>query len=168
MMKRLLGALLLLSFVLVGTVQAADYVVQLGDTLSEIALEVRVPLDRLARLNRLKDPDYIQAGQILKYVSEQDIRDAIEFCDLASLGFSMGAGGALTTEWINQLKADAEDLREGRIRYVEGEPGVSAEDVLEMAKSLRLQHRPPCTPVFGDIRSLVTTLGDHFSNLRQP
>lgn len=173
MIRKLVGALLLVLFVSVGTVHAADYVVQPGDTLSEIALEIKVPMGRLARLNRLKDLDYIQAGQTLEYLSEEDVQNAIAFCEAVSTGFFMGAGGVLTTEWLNQLRTDAMDLRAGRIRYVDGEPGLPAENVLEMAKSLRLlfpnDHFVPSLPhTFPEIVKKVFVVGDHFSSLHQP
>jgi beta-lactamase class A len=42
-----------------------SYLIQPGDTLSEIATSVGVPLDRLVAMNSIKDPDIIIAGQTL-------------------------------------------------------------------------------------------------------
>lgn len=42
------------------------YVVQPGDTLSEIAVRVGVPAEALARANGISDPDLIYVGQVLK------------------------------------------------------------------------------------------------------
>lgn len=138
MIRKLAGALLLLSFAMVGAIQAADYVVQPGDTLSQIALDLKVPMGRLVLLNGVKNPDYIQAGQALKYLSRQDIRDAIEFCRNPFPGSSMGAGGALVMQWRAELEIAGRDLEAGKIQYFQDEPGVAAKDVLEMAKSFRL------------------------------
>ena len=44
---------------------AGTYVVQAGDTLGAIALRFRVPVDALARANRLADPDKLRVGQRL-------------------------------------------------------------------------------------------------------
>ena len=43
-----------------------DVVVRPGDTLSAIAKRVGVPVDKLARVNKLSDPNNILVGQILK------------------------------------------------------------------------------------------------------
>ena len=44
---------------------AGTYVVQAGDTLGAIALRFRVPVDALARANRLADPNKLRVGQRL-------------------------------------------------------------------------------------------------------
>lgn len=44
---------------------APTHTVTRGETLSEIAANVRIPLSELAQANRIADPDYIQAGQVL-------------------------------------------------------------------------------------------------------
>ena len=44
---------------------AETYVVQAGDTLGAIALRFRVPVDALARANRLADPNTLRVGQRL-------------------------------------------------------------------------------------------------------
>jgi LysM repeat protein len=41
------------------------YVVQVGDTLAEIAITFNVPLDVLVRANNISDPDHIEVGQEL-------------------------------------------------------------------------------------------------------
>lgn len=41
------------------------HTVSQGETLSEIAAKVRIPLSELAQANRIADPDYILAGQVL-------------------------------------------------------------------------------------------------------
>ncbi len=48
------------------TPAAASYVIQPGDTLLTIAATTGVPLDRIANLNGLKNPDVIIAGQKLQ------------------------------------------------------------------------------------------------------
>ncbi len=45
---------------------SASYVVQSGDTLSEIAETVGVPVERLIALNHLHDPDVLHPGQVLE------------------------------------------------------------------------------------------------------
>ncbi len=44
---------------------APTHTVTQGETLSEIAAKVRIPLAELAQANRIADPDYILAGQVL-------------------------------------------------------------------------------------------------------
>src|SRR5690242_360669 len=46
--------------------QSGQYEVQPGDTLYSIAVAAGVPVDALATLNGLDDPDTLYAGQILK------------------------------------------------------------------------------------------------------
>lgn len=48
---------------------AGVYVVQPGDTLSEIASDTRVPIERLLSLNKLQDPDDLTVGTRLKLTS---------------------------------------------------------------------------------------------------
>lgn len=45
---------------------ATTYTVKRGDTLSEIALANGTTVDNLAKLNNIKNPDYIVVGQVLK------------------------------------------------------------------------------------------------------
>lgn len=49
-----------------GTVFAGDYTVKSGDTLWKIARDLNVPLETLIKLNDLRNPDLIYAGQVLK------------------------------------------------------------------------------------------------------
>ena len=44
---------------------APTHTVKPGETLSEIARKVQIPLAELARANQLTDPDHIVAGQTL-------------------------------------------------------------------------------------------------------
>ncbi|HEY7563649.1 MAG TPA: LysM peptidoglycan-binding domain-containing M23 family metallopeptidase [Acidimicrobiia bacterium] len=55
------------AFILVAAVIAAsaDYVVQRGDTVNQIAAEFGVSADEIVRLNSLGDPDLLMIGQVL-------------------------------------------------------------------------------------------------------
>jgi LysM repeat protein len=59
------AALLLLLFVLPVPAHAAQYVVQPGDTLSEIAARYHVSIQSLARLNGIQNVNLVPAGQAL-------------------------------------------------------------------------------------------------------
>jgi soluble lytic murein transglycosylase-like protein len=64
--KTLLGAVVLaLATLLLGAGQAAAYDVRGGDTLWGISRRTGVPVDRIVRDNRLRDPNQIRAGQRL-------------------------------------------------------------------------------------------------------
>lgn len=64
-----LGAVIVLAFTVqtVGHAQQAemDYTIQPGDTLSSISLATGIPIDRIAGLNGIADPDFILAGSTL-------------------------------------------------------------------------------------------------------
>lgn len=51
----------------VGAEAGAGYVVQPGDTLTDVAAQLGTSVDYLARYNGLSDPDFIQSGETLYY-----------------------------------------------------------------------------------------------------
>lgn len=68
-MKKILALLLTVVMVMTlsaGTVFAGDYTVKSGDSLWKIARDLNVPLETLIKLNDLRNPDLIYAGQVLK------------------------------------------------------------------------------------------------------
>lgn len=68
-MKKQLIILLTLVLVLtcsVGNVFAGDYTVKSGDTLWEIARDLNVSMDKLIEINKIKNPNLIVTGQVLK------------------------------------------------------------------------------------------------------
>ena len=58
-------------------VENTTYVVQQGDTLSQIAQKYGTTYQELARINNISNPNYIQVGQVIKISCKNNITDRI-------------------------------------------------------------------------------------------
>ena len=59
---------------------SAEYIVQPGDELRFVAERLGHTMNELQAMNAICNPDNIYAGQTLVYVSDKDIKNAINWC----------------------------------------------------------------------------------------
>jgi len=112
---------------------AGTYVVQAGDTLGAIALRFRVPVDALARANRLADPDKLRIGQRLTIPPADQPQPQVVLIPLAADVHAPKAGGATVSgDAHGALRAQLLALY-NQARAANGLPPLAHSPILEAA-----------------------------------
>jgi LysM repeat protein len=112
-MKKIAIVLFLIGmfFVATSNVFSADYTVKEGNVLRNVARHLDHTMGEIQKINALCSPDRIYAGQVLTYVGNKDIGNAVNWC-IKMLGeFSPGEEG------YNYYWNTALEIQDGAIGY---------------------------------------------------
>ncbi|MFM7732059.1 MAG: LysM peptidoglycan-binding domain-containing protein [Cyanobium sp.] len=112
---------------------AGSVTVKEGETLSEIADRVGVPMSRLMQLNNVSDPDLVEAGRVLKIPGGSSGSGSAR-------GGSAGGGGKVTVQSGETLSeiADRHGMSVNQLMAING---LSNADHVEAGQTLRVSGR---------------------------
>jgi hypothetical protein len=129
-MKNFLLVLMVVAFSAVVTTEAnsATYIVRNNDTLTKISGLTGHSVFELMAMNDIVDPNLIQVGQQITFLSQDDLMNAEQWCQ-----YMTRQSDAINVRFFRE---SIEDLRNRDIRYSVAEPkGLHYEVVLAFAKA---------------------------------
>lgn len=122
--------------------EATEYRVRRGDTLTRLAELTGHTVSELASMNGINDPNRIEVGRVITFISREDLRRAIlTSADLAiqwsrdrCVTPSCSAIEPANPEYSQKLELTNWMLRAGLFDYTGDSGGVSFRDILKLAR----------------------------------
>ncbi|CAN5685493.1 hypothetical protein BH11PAT2_BH11PAT2_03970 [soil metagenome] len=117
---------------LASAASAAEYTVKPGDTLTRIAIRTSHTVRQLSLMSGIRQTDHIKVGQKITYFDENDIVDAIKWCERRIRELPADDQNAIFFAYT------ADDLMKGHVRYSIDEPnGTHFSNILVFAQAWR-------------------------------